>query len=244
MKRCEIIFILAFVIMLGSISASSLGIFSQDSTISLHQICDNCTFVNLTSIKFPNGSLRAFNKAMTKVNQDYNFSFSATNSLGDYKYNTCGDSDGVIVCENIDFTINKLGEELTGAKTGLYIMLTIFVFGLFVFSFWLNMVIPLSNQVDEKGNMIFITRKKYIKIALVPVTYSLFAWFLNLILTISDKLISGFGIYYAMFSFFTQSFIALIYPVFILTLVWFFWNFFRDMKWSKQIQRWGRVVEH
>ncbi len=239
-----LIFAFAFILLsITGISAGSLGIFEQDSTISLHQTCDNCTFVNLTSVKLPNGTILNIDALMTKINFDYNYSFSSTDLDGDYKYNTCGNPDGIIVCENIDFIVNKLGEEFTTGKALTYILLTIFVFVLFVFVLWLNIIIPFHNVKNSKGNVIMITKSKYWKIALINVTFGLFNWFLNLLVNISDKLISGFSAYYNMLSFVSEVSIKMAWPVFIVTLVWFFYNWIVDTNLNKIIKQWGEAFE-
>jgi len=73
----------------SSLIASDLGVFKINSTIQLYQSCENCTFVNLSSVKLPNGSVLFYNLEMTKNAQDYNYSFNSTDLLGEYMYNVC-----------------------------------------------------------------------------------------------------------------------------------------------------------
>jgi len=231
-----------FLFSLTSISAGSLGRFTQDTTISLHQVCDNCTFVNLTSISFPNGSTLIINREMNKSLNDYNYSFSDTSLSGLYIYNTCGDQDGPLVCENIEFTVNKLGEELTTGRAIIYILLTLFIFLLFLFTFYINIILPSGNQRNGRGQITKIIRLKYIKIMLIPVTFALFNWFLNLLLSISNNLIDKFEIYNGMISWLFSVSISLSWPVFVVCLVWFGFVLLRDFKWNEQIKRWGKVM--
>ncbi len=51
----------------SSLIASDLGVFKINSTIQLYQSCENCTFVNLSSVKLPNGSVLFYNLEMTKM---------------------------------------------------------------------------------------------------------------------------------------------------------------------------------
>lgn len=237
-----VIFILAFVLMFGLVNASSLGRFNQSVDVSLHQVCDNCTFVNVTSMKFPNGTLTNLNEQMTKVGEDYNFSFSATNTIGFYRYNTCGNPGGVLTCENIDFEIGKITEELTEGRAGLYIMLTIMIFILFLGLLFFNIIIPYRNEENIRGDVIRIVRAKYLKIALIPITHAVFNWFLNLLLSISNNLITGLNIYFGMIEFLFNLSMVLVYPLWIFCLVWFFFNWIRDFGWNKKIEMFGRAV--
>lgn len=236
------LFIFAIIFSLTLISSSTLGIFEQDSTISLHQVCDNCSFVNLTSVTFPNGTIESIEANMTKIGQDYNFSFSNTGIPGLYIYNTCGDQDGILQCENIDFTINKLGEELTTGRGLVYILLTLLMFVLFCFALGINIILPFENERNFRGQITKIIRWKYVKIMMIPVTYGLFVWFLNLLLNISNSLIDKFDIYNAMISFLFSTFISLSWAVFVVCLVWVIFVFIRDLGWREQIKKFGKVM--
>ena len=236
------LFLFAILFSFTLISAGSLGRFTQDTTISLHQICDNCTFVNITSISFPNGSILIINREMNKSLNDYNFSFSDTSSPGLYIYNTCGDQDGPLVCENIEFDINKLGEELTTGRAIIYLILTFFIFLLFVFTLYINIILPSGNQKNSKGQITGIIRLKYVKIMLVPVTFALFNWFLNLLLSISNNLVDKFEIYNGMISWLFSVSISLSWPVFVVSLIWVIFVLLRDFKWNEQIKKWGKVL--
>ena len=105
-----LLFILFF--SFNSLALSSLGVFKQGESLQLIKVCDTCTFMNLDSIYFPNGSINTFNSSMTKVFHTYNFSFSDTSQLGDYTYFVCGNKSG-LVCEDVSFevTIDGLGDD-------------------------------------------------------------------------------------------------------------------------------------
>lgn len=106
---------------------SYLGTFKQRDTINLMQTCDSCTYVNLSSITYPNSNVDFFNTAMTKQGYEFNYSFSNTSQLECYSYKVCGDKDGTLRCESISFKITPSGEEGT-----LWIYLVAFVIGFFL----------------------------------------------------------------------------------------------------------------
>lgn len=117
------IFLLTFVS-----SFTTLGTFKKGTCIQLHQICDDCNYVNLTSVTFPNSTIRNLNELMTKNGNDYNYSWCNTTDIGSYLYNTCGDYEGTHTCENIGFEINAIGFESTDARSdatsrGIYFIL-------------------------------------------------------------------------------------------------------------------------
>ncbi len=115
MKKILLTLILG-IFLISLVSATSIGTFKQDNCISLHQICDNCTYVNLTSIKYPNSTIQNINQLMTKIGVDYNYTFCSTSALGYYFYNVCGDKDEVLTCENIEFAITEGGDNFNLAQ--------------------------------------------------------------------------------------------------------------------------------
>ena len=116
-----------FLITLTS-AESNLGTFKQNDCISLYQLCDNCTYVNITSITYPNSTLTSINEAMTKVGVDYNYTF-CTSVLGDYSYKVCGDKDGAFQCEVINFNLTPTGDNRGFGIFLILIFASIIMFG-------------------------------------------------------------------------------------------------------------------
>jgi len=129
MKRILIIMLL----MVSLVGASSLGTFQQGECTQLHQICDNCTYVNVTLIAFPNGSSDNTDYAMTKDGGDYNYTFCNTDALGRYVYTTCGDLNGNNICENIEFEITPNGSSLSTSSAIIYGLTLLLMFGVTIF---------------------------------------------------------------------------------------------------------------
>jgi len=130
----KLILLFSLVLMLSSISAiSDLGTFKQGSIIELRQTCDNCTFVNLTSVSYPNSTLGKYDVVMTKQGVDYNYTFSTTSLVGDHLYNVCGDKNGILVCETISFNITPSGSE---DNTGFYILIILLVYAIAFIGFF------------------------------------------------------------------------------------------------------------
>jgi len=114
----KILLILLFsVFLMGIVNAenpcgdddSFLGYGKQGETITLSQRCPSCTFVNLTSISYPNLTTLNFNTGMIQSGIEFNLSFGSTSESGCYSYSVLGDKDGTDKVETFDFKINPTG---------------------------------------------------------------------------------------------------------------------------------------
>lgn len=215
METKNLLYIMIGMFLISLVSASTLGTYKKDDCINLHQVCDNCTYVNLTTVLLPNSTIYTYNREMTKTGEDYNFTFCNTSDIGDYLYNTCGDKDGSVVCENIEFKVNAIGFESTDARSsatnrGIYLILIIaalffigFIFvdkTVFKWSMFLLFVLFLMMGV----NMTFITLYNEIGDTSIGAVYDRFAafssymfwftfglllaiWVLSTLATLSDR---------------------------------------------------------
>jgi hypothetical protein len=112
---------------MGLASGATLGTFKLNSCIDLMQTCGNCSFVNITSISYPNGTKINHNFAMIKNGVDYSYNFCNNTQLGEYIYNTLGNPDGVYVTQPVSYLITNTGEKPAGDG------LIIFIYSLFIF---------------------------------------------------------------------------------------------------------------
>lgn len=97
---------------------------------TLSQTCSNCTFVNVTTVKFPNQSIQVLNRAMTQSGANYyNYTFCNTNYNGELLYTTLQNPDGNLDSQTTHIPITPNGELPTVAKAIFYIgLLTLLVF--------------------------------------------------------------------------------------------------------------------
>ena len=135
MKRIYFLLIFLALAIAPLVSAADIGILKKDTTIQLFQSCDACTYVNLSSVKLPNGTIQIYNEAMTKSGTTYTYDFSSTDLQGDYNYEVCGDKDGTLTCEVIGFSINYNGEETSVSQGIIYAVLL----GLLVLLFFISL---------------------------------------------------------------------------------------------------------
>jgi len=113
-------------------SVYDLGFIEKGECVDLYQSCSNCSYVNITSMKYPNDTIVYHNFGMDKNGRDYTYNFCATDLDGDYFYTTCGDQDGVEECRTFDFYVNEGGVEITDGRSSLTIAL-LFVLVCFLF---------------------------------------------------------------------------------------------------------------
>jgi hypothetical protein len=119
--------LLLFTAILPLSSAESLGTFERNTDIELIQTCNNCTYCNLTSIKFPNGSDILTNVVMTQSTTLFSFDLSGGNTsfIGTYKY--CYDCGNAVerVAGCIDFYVTPSGQESISSGQGIVLFGTL-----------------------------------------------------------------------------------------------------------------------
>ena len=132
------IFMLSFTSAFGDI-----GIVKQGNCIELYNYCPTCTYINLTAISFPDGSLNStINEAMNKTGYIYTSEFCDTERIGKYSYTTCGDKLGEDQCEDITFTSTASGRDGNN-NIALVIILIVMIYAITFISFF-GRNLPLS----------------------------------------------------------------------------------------------------
>ena len=140
MKLIFLLFISMFLISFAS-AGDLIQPIEQFKEFDLIQSCEDCTFVELTSMTYPNGNQLEMSKNMTKAGEDYTYRFGNTSQLGTYKYNTCGDllrtasNTRVLTCETISFEVTPSGFSGT---LGFYILFLILSLGVIILGFSLS----------------------------------------------------------------------------------------------------------
>jgi len=130
-ERILIIFLLVIILIpFISPAQSSLGLFKQNDCVELLQTCENCTYVNISAITYPNSTIIISEVAMTKADTVYNYTFCNTSVLGEYKVNGYGDEDGQKEIFVYVFTITSSGENL-GLSQGIVLLAQMGVMALF-----------------------------------------------------------------------------------------------------------------
>jgi hypothetical protein len=224
---------------LAAADIEDLGTFQTGECVNLLRICDNCTSANITSVTFPNSTF-AINGAVEMGSTDgmFNYSFCGTSTKGIYSYISEGNPDGIATSILSRFTINRLGNDLETSESILYIFLSIMVTLLFVLSLFFTILTPYSHKVNETGEVIKLTKLKYVKLGLIMLDYILLVWVLNTLVGISDSFLALTIFYgFVSFLFLTLNNLALPFGIFILVLSFF--EIIRDTKIQKIINQLG-----
>lgn len=114
---------------------SFLGTFKQGATITLKQTCDDCTYVNLSSVDYPNSTKIVYNTNMTKNGIEFTITSKDTSVLGCYSYVVYGDKGGTKISETIDYLINPSGQGGSGNSV-FYIIIILLAYGISVLGFY------------------------------------------------------------------------------------------------------------
>ena len=113
MKKLMLLLIAGmFLISFVSPVQQSLGTFKSGECVNLIQICDNCSYNNISRVIYPNSTNALSNVAMTKDDTFYNYTFCNASTLGTYIVNGYGDLDGVKTSWSYDFDITTTGENI------------------------------------------------------------------------------------------------------------------------------------
>lgn len=113
MKKMWLAFLLPLLIVsVGALQFgySDIGTVKSADCISLTQTCANCTYMNVTSIIYPNKTKEITNYTMARSGSEFTYSnFCKTAAIGTYYYNTLGNPSGVAVNEPVQFEVTPTG---------------------------------------------------------------------------------------------------------------------------------------
>lgn len=237
MRYIQILLAFILLISIGSAQISELGTFRKNVNVDLLQTCGNCTFVNITSVIYPNSSQAIGNVPMTKIGTIYNYTLSKTyiTQSGTYIVNGVGDVDGVNTVWNYVFFINPNGEIFDTSDSimmmfALIVLLIVtggFLYGAFT--------IPWSNPRDEEGYITKVNWYKHLKLFCIAFSYISIMWALYVVWNISSAYIVLENI---------ASFINVLYrimnaafrPLFVLTIILGFVMLIKDWNLYKKVR--------
>jgi hypothetical protein len=175
--------IVTLILPLSSSETITFGTYQKGSQVRLKQICDNCSYVNITELLYPNSSLALNDTSMNKVGTDYNYEFNNTESVGKYYVTTCGDLNGITSCQTYDFEVTPLGTTMTTQKSIIYVIVFIISILILVGLLIIGIALPVSNKRDEMtGYILAVSNLKYFKLVCLAFAYldvvfiSYFSW--------------------------------------------------------------------
>ena len=236
-------FLILGIFLISLASAENIGTFKIDEPFQITNYCNSgdCSYMNLTSITYPNGTVLYINEEMTKTGQEFNYSF-ISETEGEYNFKTCANPNSDITCESDIFIITKTGKILETKESLVYFILAFGVLLLFALSFYFMISTPYGNETNEKGAVIKITKLKYVKLALILLTWVLFTWFLNILIGLSDNFVS-LTMYYGFFGFMFDVMNRLALPLGIVIFVIAIFEIVRDANIMGNIKKFGSAYK-
>ena len=157
MKPQHLIFGIALMILLlGSVSAlDSIGTFQKQNPIRIVQVCSDATFINISSISYPNSSIAVENVEMVSSGSGgYYYDFN-TSTIG--RYDVRGISDGCEKTFAVYFDVTTNGKQESEGIVIVFfslIFILIFGFGLYYFIKSLSHVLQLEMDILDCTIMI------------------------------------------------------------------------------------------
>lgn len=241
-NRCALLIILVFTISLSyTVSSEScentegyMGKFFPNANITLTQACPTCTFINIT-ITDPNSDVVFSNIPMTLSNGIFLFGPNSTISSQNGTYFVQGISNlnqPFKAC----YIVTRITEEIDTPESIIYVVLTISVFLMFLFSVWGAIGLPARNRRNELNRIISVEIWKYPKIGLMFLAYAFFTWFINILLTLSANLVT-LTQFQGFFTMIFNFLMAGLYVLFIAMIVIFFILGARDLKLIRLLTR-------
>ena len=156
--KVTLIFSLVLTLILIQSVSAILGTYQLKTDIDLVQTCNNCSYCNVTSIKYPNGTNILTNVAMTKDETYYNYLLAAGNitTVGTYSYyydcgNTVEKATG-----RINFEVTITGDETPEGISYILAGIFIVIFGIGWFFLFLSI------QMNEPGPKIFFLLASFV----------------------------------------------------------------------------------
>jgi len=156
------LFISIFLISFISAEQQSLGTFNLNERINVIQICSNCSYVNISSILYPNSSQALGESGMTKLGTKYSLFYENTSTFGTYIVNGHGDIDGTDTVWSYTFFIAPQ-YQITTAVSLFYVGVLGVLCFLFVLSILFIGILPSQDPIGNDGNIMSINNLKYLK---------------------------------------------------------------------------------
>jgi len=239
MRKIGVFFVfLILILCLPSIQAEqeSLGSFQVNECVELKQICASCTFVNVSQVLYPNSSVALDNSVMVKDGSVYTKEFCNTSVIGQYIVNGLGDVDGTDTVFAYDFQITPNGFILSTSQGIVYIVFALMAGGLFIICLWGGIKIPYKNPRNNEGNIIGINDLKYVKIFLLSISYLLLLFIVGIMRSILANFLF-FDNASRLFEWVYWSMLYSLFPIFVVTIIVFFFQWLGDKKLLDTLQR-------
>lgn len=144
--------LLTLLLVMLPVGSANLGVYKQGDCVNIKTIL-NSTWVNISSISYPNSTLVVSNKAMTKQSLTFNYSFCQTQPIGNYVYDYYDDGG--------NYYVNNFEITSTGTKINYAVPLFVFLGAFLILALGLWQKNPLFGLI---AGMLFIVGGLYTRI--------------------------------------------------------------------------------
>lgn len=232
------LFLFCFILLINSASALvTLGEFDQNTCVRITQTCDNCTYINISSLSYPNSSIVVNDSAMNSSgSEEWYFDFCKTNLKGRYDVRGFGDVDGTK--ENF-ITYFQVGKTSQAGESLLYLLFVSILFGILLVSFYFIIALPKENDRNDNGVFVGIVKLKYLRLLLIVLSYGIIVMILNFLTGLAIQFTS-FSIFAGTLGFLFEMMIRLAWPFTVIMILWVFYLLIHDSNIKKNVQKLGR----
>ncbi len=178
------------------------------------------------------------NEPMTKEQNVFNYTFLNNSEIGTLRFFAC---DGEGTCYWCSKEVTPSGRLLSTSESIIYVMISLFIFGIFAFFLTLGLKSEWKNEVDDKGNIKEVSKRKYAKLLYLWLSFGFFMWAVQIISLITNSYvelssarnwITRLFLYSGNLSFG----VTMLFLMLFIILVW------KDMLLSKQLRTYGKVL--
>lgn len=150
MKKLLTLLIMSiFLFSLCSAEQQTFGTFKKNECINLIQTCSNCTWVNITTIVYPNSEIADTDLIMLKAGTNYNYTFCKANQTGEYIINGIGDLNGIVTIWNYNLLVTTNGNNLATAGVIIFFSaLFLILIGILLFMFIVGLAHTFTMDYD------------------------------------------------------------------------------------------------
>lgn len=238
MKIYEKLFICGILILLvlPLINAESLGVYKQNNCVSLIQTCSDCTFVNISSVLYPNSTKALGEVTMTKTGTFYNYSFCDASTLGVYNVNGHGNENSIDTVWAYDFEITATGTSLSTGQSIIYFIFLVASILIFFISLYYAIKIQWQHQKDEEGYVIGINDLRWVKIFCIVICYLVLMSIMGLMRGITANFVPEIGVS-GLFEWLYWIMLAGVFPIIVCGFTFALINFLNNKKIQRALRR-------
>ena len=238
------VFLLLLLLVNFTSSITCWGEFQINTEIQLIQKCPSCSYSNLTSISYPNGTV-FLNEVMEQTGINFNYTLPDSSQQGIISYGVIGDKNGISPPkeETLCIELTPTGNSIDTGESLIYIWILIILALLSALGIYLSTIIPYKNIEEEtrQGKIVTaVTKTKYMKLIVIWITSGIILTFL----TILTGLINNYIQFVEMKGLFTNTytFLRILSYGLSTTIIWLlFLNLWKDILLNKQVIEHGKA---